>query len=97
VSRGVKLTFKGLKNPFIHSQFTIPKFLATRLFNLMNNTFEKKKFIPSRHKVGKIPFSIQSILSYNLKEYGSRNNHARRFTEIPAAVNGRSTAFGPAT
>jgi hypothetical protein len=60
-------------------------------FNILSDRHVKRKrSIPSRHKVGKIPFSIQSILSYNLKEYGSRNNHTRRFTEIPNAIIGRS-------
>ena len=31
------------------------------------------------------------------KVYGSRNNHARRFAEIPAAVIGRSKKAAPAT
>jgi hypothetical protein len=63
----------------------------------MNNNLGKEKLIPSRHKVGKIPFSIHSILSYKLKVYGSRNNHTRRLTEIPLAVIGRSKGAAPAT
>jgi hypothetical protein len=56
-----------------------------------------EKLIPRWHKGGKKLFPIQSILSYNLKVYGSRNNHARRFAEIPSAVIGRSKGAAPTT
>jgi hypothetical protein len=44
--------------------------------------------IPRWYQGMETPFSIQSTSSYNLKAYGSRNNHTRRLTEIPSTVNG---------